>query len=145
MFGSQPDDPFTLLMLDVDRFKTINDGHGHATGDAEIRAVAGVLRETGALAGRLGGEEFGRLMTGHGPESGAAVDHRIRTRCVGRRVRGPDGDVAVTVSVGLADRSRGEGIEPLVRRVDGGLYAAKAAGRNRVAFIDGQGIFEIVG
>jgi diguanylate cyclase (GGDEF)-like protein len=145
LFGAQPHDPFTLLMLDVDRFKTINDGHGHATGDAVIRAVAGVLRETGAIAGRLGGEEFGLLMAGHGPESGAVVAHRIRTRCAGWRVRGPGGDVAFTVSVGLAEKSRGEGIEPLVRRADGGLYAAKAAGRNRVAFADGQGRFEIIG
>jgi diguanylate cyclase (GGDEF)-like protein len=145
LFEAHPEEPLTLLLLDIDHFKTINDGHGHATGDAVIRAVADVLRETGALAGRLGGEEFGVLMVGHGVGSGAVVAHRIRTRCASRRLQGPSGEVAFTVSVGLGERSRGEGVEALVRRADAALYAAKAGGRNRVAFDAGQGRPEIVG
>ena len=69
-------EPVSLLLLDIDRFKAINDGHGHASGDAVIRAVADALRETGATAGRLGGEEFGLLLQGHGG-GGGQVSPRI--------------------------------------------------------------------
>jgi diguanylate cyclase (GGDEF)-like protein len=145
LFETQAGDPLTLLLLDVDHFKAINDRHGHAAGDAVIRAVADVLRETGSVAGRVGGEEFGLLMSGHGSGSGSVVAHRIRTRCAGRRVRGPGGEIGFTVSLGLGERHPGEDVEALVRRADAALYAAKAGGRNRVAFDAGEGRPEIVG
>lgn len=134
----------SLLLLDIDRFKAINDGHGHAAGDAVIRAVADVLRETGAVAGRLGGEEFGLLLRGHGGGGATVAAHRVRTRCSGLRVRMATGTALFTVSIGVAERSAGERVEALLRRADEALYAAKTGGRDRVALSFGQGRTEIV-
>ncbi len=135
----------SLLLLDVDRFKAINDEYGHAGGDAVIKAVANVLRETGVPVGRLGGEEFGLLVRGHGGAGAGVAAHRVRTRCSGLRVRMPNGTASFTVSIGVGERSPDETLEALLRRADEALYAAKLGGRNRVALSSGMGRTEIVG
>ncbi|MFJ7441338.1 diguanylate cyclase [Methylorubrum thiocyanatum] len=137
-------DPVTLLLLDIDRFKAINDGYGHAGGDAVIRAVADVLRETGAVAGRLGGEEFGLLLPGHGGAGAGVAAHRVRTRCSGLQVRMPTGAAQFTVSIGIGERLPNEKVEALLRRADEALYVAKVGGRNKVAMNFGLGRTEIV-
>ncbi|TNC14367.1 diguanylate cyclase [Methylobacterium terricola] len=126
------DDLLCALMIDIDRFKAINDRHGHDGGDRVIRAVADLLKETGALAGRLGGEEFAVLMPGHGLGSAGVVAERIRGACARLRVPGRRGPIPVTCSLGLSAFVAGDTVETLLARADGALYAAKAGGRNQV-------------
>ena len=135
-----PPEPLTALMIDIDRFKAINDRHGHDGGDRVIRAVADVLKETGALAGRIGGEEFAVLMPGHGLGGAGVVAERIRAACA--RLRGPGrrGPIPVTCSLGLAAWNEGDTLESLLARADGALYAAKAGGRNQVVSATGEGL-----
>ncbi len=126
------------LMLDIDHFKQVNDAHGHAGGDAVLRAfseaVSGVMRE-GDLFGRLGGEEFAVVMAGVSRDEALAAAERVRTAVAAREVQFDDGAVRrVTVSIGLASTSGGHGatLHALLRRADEALYAAKGAGRDRV-------------
>lgn len=130
--------PASLLFLDLDHFKLVNDTHGHAVGDEVLAGFAHVLRRGcrgGDLAARMGGEEFAVLLPGTGRGPAALVAERVRrateAHTLGRTVR-----VAVTVSVGVAST---EGLpEPhlaadLLRKADAALYRAKSEGRNRVA------------
>ncbi|MDR7335390.1 GGDEF domain-containing protein [Roseateles asaccharophilus] len=123
--------PLSLLMLDLDRFKAVNDTHGHGVGDAVLRAFAqrvqAQLRPSDVCA-RYGGEEFVVLLSG--TKELLAVDAADRLRRAvadGPLVPG----VAITVSVGLATW-RDEDAAALLARADAALYAAKRGGRNRV-------------
>lgn len=136
--------PLTLLQIDIDHFKGINDRYGHDVGDVVIRCVARTLRETGAIAGRLGGEEFAVLMPGHGLAGAAVVAHRIRRQCAATTVpRQPD--LRFTASIGLAEWTPGDTIDTLLKRADLALYAAKRAGRDRVAVTSPSLHTEMVG
>lgn len=127
---------FSLLMLDLDRFKRINDTYGHQLGDQVLETVAGILRDAlreTDVAGRWGGEEFLVALPGSTSEDAGQVAERLRTRIRGTPVPLPGGDsLSVTTSIGLAVRESGESLDDLVRRVDEALYAAKAAGRDCV-------------
>jgi len=125
----------SLLMIDIDHFKAYNDGHGHVEGDRCLRAVAGslnaALQRASDLLARYGGEEFAALL----PETDAAAAQRTAERLhavVGRLA--PMLGQAVSVSIGVATLlpAPGDPSDLLVRRADRALYAAKAAGRNRV-------------
>lgn len=124
-------EPSTLLYLDVDHFKSINDRHGHGVGDQVLRRLAercrGELRGVDTLA-RLGGEEFVALLSGLGIEEAGRVAERVRVAVE----RDPAALEAVTISIGVAERRTGESVEAWMRRADQALYAAKQAGRNRV-------------
>jgi len=128
-------DAVGILMVDIDRFKALNDRHGHATGDAVLRAVGGAL--VGAVRGddvpaRFGGEEFVVLL--RNPTPGVAVEVAERIRAA---VRGLDlrrlavHQVSVSVGVAVAD-SPDEPIQDLIETADRALYRAKRAGRDRV-------------
>jgi diguanylate cyclase (GGDEF)-like protein len=131
-------DLLSALMIDIDHFKAINDRHGHDSGDRVIRAVADVLKETGALAGRVGGEEFAVLMPGHGLGSAGVVADRIQKTCARLRVPGRRGPIPVTCSLGLTAWAEGDTLETLLARADGALYAAKSGGRNQVVSVAGR-------
>jgi len=126
-------EPLSLLLVDVDNLKKINDTQGHAAGDAAIRHVADILtrrRRATDLPGRLGGEEFALLMPAT-PKDGAV----LTAERIIREVSGYPAPKAgtVTVSIGVAtmpEDAREE--EPLIRVADHRLYAAKAAGRNQL-------------
>ncbi|AWB23669.1 GGDEF domain-containing protein [Methylobacterium currus] len=133
-----PDDRLTALMIDIDRFKAINDRHGHDGGDRVIRAVADLLKESGPIAGRIGGEEFAVLMPGHGLGSAGRAAESIRQGCARLQVAGRHGPIPVTCSLGLAAWAEGDTLETLLARADDALYAAKAAGRDRVVSATGR-------
>lgn len=130
--------PCAVAMLDLDRFKTINDRFGHPAGDAVLRgtavAIAEAVRGTD-LAGRLGGEEFALLLPGDDLAGAASVAERLRD-AVATTVVHPGGTgQRVTFSAGIAalDPSGGEaGLESALAAADRALYAAKAGGRDRV-------------
>ena len=128
--------PLTALMIDIDEFKQVNDAHGHAVGDAVIKAVAQAcittLRETDVL-GRLGGDEFALLL----PETDDGREQAERLRATVERLRttlGGGSDLMITVSIGVAPARRVDGtIDHVLARADEALYEAKQSGRNRVA------------
>lgn len=121
-----------VVMFDIDHFKSINDRHGHATGDAVLRGVAAVATATVREAdrvGRVGGEEFLVVLRGADEAEAARVAERLREGVAAMRVEGAP---EVTASFGVACLREGEGTEALVRRADAALYAAKSDGRNAV-------------
>jgi diguanylate cyclase (GGDEF)-like protein/PAS domain S-box-containing protein len=131
-------EPFALLMLDLDRFKEINDLHGHVAGDAVLRTLArrwaGRIRTSDLLA-RVGGEEFCVVLPGTDAAGAFAIAEALRAATGGELVSIGDGlALKATVSIGVAAVARGEraDLEGLLRGADSALYAAKRAGRNRV-------------
>lgn len=127
-------EPLSVLMLDLDYFKRINDSHGHAAGDVVLVAVAQVLREELRgidLAARYGGEEFLAVLPATGARGALDVAERLRTRIAGLRMDYEGCEQRVTTSVGVATLAASEIAAALLERADAALYAAKAAGRNR--------------
>jgi len=134
--------PLALCLLDVDHFKNINDQYGHAAGDQVLSALAaaarGALRSSDVL-GRLGGEEFAILLPDTELAGALLVAERVREAVAAIEVRagemrgaGVAGSIHVTISLGVAERRGDEAIEPLLKRADRALYAAKDSGRDRV-------------
>jgi diguanylate cyclase len=128
----------TLLIMDIDHFKAINDAHGHLLGDKVIIAVANVLRactgERGPIA-RIGGEEFAVLLSHTSSAGGVELAERIRAAVEQGKIRRADTDESignVTVSLGLATCGDNEQFEAMIARADRALYQSNAAGRNRV-------------
>ena len=124
--------PLALIYLDLDDFKSVNDAHGHATGDAVLRLVADAMRgavRQADVVGRLGGDEFGVLM----PETDGAVAHAAATR-LGASIRTVfRGTPSVTASIGVVAVSGTEaGTDELLRKADQAMYEAKRAGKDRV-------------
>ena len=129
--------PLSVLLLDVDHFKRINDGRGHPTGDAVLRGIARVLEAVARksdFVARWGGEEF-VLGLPQTSEAGARVAaERVRRAVAAESLAAPDGGppVHATVSVGIASADAPWSVDRLVGRADTAMYAAKARGRNRV-------------
>lgn len=134
-------EPLGLLLVDLDHFKRYNDAHGHLAGDARLRQVSGVvlsLLPPGASASRYGGEEFCVMLPGHDLQAAKAVAERM-TRAVAALPADPDlpqldavpGSVSIGVAACVPDL--GDRPDTLLASADRALYAAKAAGRNRVA------------
>ncbi len=128
----------TLLIVDIDHFKAINDAHGHLLGDKVIVAVANVLRacvgERGPIA-RIGGEEFAVLLSHTSSAGGVELAERIRAAVEQGKIRRADTEESignVTVSLGVATSGDNDQFEAVIARADRALYQSKAAGRNRV-------------
>jgi two-component system cell cycle response regulator len=122
--------PLSVAVIDLDGFKAINDERGHAVGDHVLAAVAGALRASVRAedaVGRLGGEEFVVLLPDTAAEAAQHAAERLRAA-----VSAADGPEPITASVGWAALAPDESPDDLVRRADEALYAAKAAGRDRV-------------
>jgi diguanylate cyclase (GGDEF)-like protein len=126
--------PLSVVLADLDGFKEVNDEHGHAVGDAVLRAFAEVLRETlreSDLAGRWGGEEFLLLLPGAEKEGAAQLAERVRIRLAARRIPSVPG-LRVTASFGVAEYAGEANTEQLVAAADDALYRAKRGGKDRV-------------
>jgi diguanylate cyclase (GGDEF)-like protein len=134
--------PFILFLADLDRFKSINDRFGHAAGDDVIRSFGEILCahfDDTALCGRLGGEEFCIMLTGHELDSSRQILDSVQAALrVKRHARLPP-DVRVTVSWGIAVMAWGEPFDLALHRADMALYEAKAAGRDCYRFARAAG------
>jgi two-component system, cell cycle response regulator len=127
------DRPLAVVMIDIDRFKAINDQRGHRVGDEVLREVARRLegRLRGAdVAGRLGGDELLVVLPETDAQGAQALAHSIRDAVAERPVDTADGPIAVTLSLGSA-AWKDDSVEDLLERADRALYAAKGAGRDR--------------
>lgn len=133
-------EPLSIAIIDVDRFKAVNDRHGHLVGDQVLRAVAAALKSVvrrGETLARVGGEEFAILLPGSDEAGAEAVAERVRRAVETARVRVPavPEPLSVTASVGVASTSllpEGAGRAVLYGAADAALRAAKEHGRNRV-------------
>ena len=127
--------PAALVVADLDRFKALNDRHGHAAGDRVIAEFAARLRTaagTRAVAGRLGGEEFAVLLPMADPAAARLLAEAVRTVFSAAAIDGLPREVRATASFGIASRSGAEGLAELMCRADEALYHAKRAGRDGV-------------
>ena len=128
--------PLSVLVLDLDRFKALNDTHGHDAGDLWLKSFAdlcrGLLRREDLLC-RYGGEEFLALLPQTSGEAAMQVAERIRRSVEGMRIAHNGTDIAVTVSIGVATWNETvTDLKTMIAAADRALYRAKAAGRNRV-------------
>lgn len=127
--------PFSILSFDIDHFKKVNDSWGHAAGDAVliglVREAEAQLRRQDVLA-RMGGEEFAVLMPETNREGGEVIAERLRARIEQARFRYGSTEIAVTVSIGLAEADQAADIAEVLKAADEALYEAKRGGRNRV-------------
>lgn len=135
--------PVSVLMIDADHFKRINDTLGHVMGDRVLVALSHVIHSvcrTADLAGRYGGEEFAILLPATPMVTAQAVAERLR-RAVEIEVMQVAGlEKAVTVSIGIATAEAGlTPVEQLIEQADAAMYAAKRAGRNCVRVAEGDG------
>jgi diguanylate cyclase (GGDEF)-like protein len=124
-----------LMMIDVDRFKSINDRFGHEIGDRVLRHVAVVLRDAmrgDSVLARYGGEEFCAMVPVSDPAEAEAVAERVRDAVQARPFLLAGGSIEVTVSIGLACHRPGLTLREVLRTADSRVYFAKASGRNKV-------------
>lgn len=129
-------EPLSVLMMDVDHFKTINDTYGHAAGDQVLSTLSRALMQLVRgqdVVGRLGGEEFGVLLPGTDRAGAMEVAERLRQGIAALRIVHAGQRLPLTVSIGVAQYSPGEQtIDHALNCADHGLYSAKNAGRNRI-------------
>jgi diguanylate cyclase (GGDEF)-like protein len=129
--------PVSLLMLDLDHFKRVNDTHGHVAGDHVLAGFAALVRtclRKEDLLGRYGGEEFVVLLPGATAASAGALAERIRDTVETTPVKGLGQDISITVSVGCTTETGPSlpALQDMIARADEALYRAKHDGRNRV-------------
>lgn len=124
-----------ILMIDIDRFKHINDKYGHQMGDDVLTEIARVLLQQCRpydLVTRYGGDEFMVMLEAASPGSGVRTAHRIRQSIVGSPFRLGKRELHVTVSIGVIEGSKLGDFDSSLRKADDALYQAKEAGRNRI-------------
>lgn len=128
--------PFSLAILDVDHFKSVNDAHGHGAGDAVLKALGQLLTEEMRgidRAGRLGGEQFGLLFAEVPLAAGMAACTRLLQRLRETAISIAGGDLIVTASIGLVEGGpQDRSVEAILKRAEVALHAAKAGGRDRL-------------
>ncbi|MBT2338374.1 MULTISPECIES: GGDEF domain-containing protein [Pseudomonas] len=128
--------PLSLLMLDIDHFKRINDSYGHSVGDDVLKAVADSIKQqlrNVDMVFRFGGEEFLILLANTNRDAAAMIGERLRYAAQVQDYFAEGARIELTVSLGCATLLPGESVESLLRRADSALYVAKREGRNRLA------------
>lgn len=129
----------SLVTMDLDYFKKINDQFGHHSGDQALKAFAELIRANirpTDLAARMGGEEFCIVLPNSTPRGSTVIAERIRAQIEAMTIPTASGSIRTTVSAGIAYSTGAETIQSLLNRADDALYEAKAAGRNRVRTSD---------
>lgn len=132
---------FSLLLLDIDFFKKVNDEHGHPNGDRILRGVAAKISDsvrTNDFAARYGGEEFAVIFPGTGLDEALAVSERVRQDIAKTNFRLDDSNIKTTVSGGVAQCQKGMDADQIIAAADKALYNAKTSGRNTVLAADGR-------
>ncbi|MBO9588483.1 sensor domain-containing diguanylate cyclase [Devosia sp.] len=127
--------PNVALAIDIDRFKSINDAHGHPLGDQVLQSVAELLTaglRRGDVLGRLGGEEFAIVLPGAGIEEGTRVAERLREAIAAATLQHGNVTIATSVSIGIVEFHSPANLSRMLSLADEALYEAKNAGRNRV-------------
>jgi diguanylate cyclase (GGDEF)-like protein/PAS domain S-box-containing protein len=132
-FSRNPLDPFSVIFVDADHFKSVNDRFGHAVGDQVLIEIARLLQEetySGEVVGRYGGEEFVVLCPATDLAQAVRRAERLRTAIRSTKIPGQD-QLTVTASFGVAQIEPGDSVESVLRRADKALYTAKEQGRDR--------------
>lgn len=127
--------PASVLLMDLDHFKRVNDSHGHDAGDRLLCAFAETVRQQSRptdLIARYGGEEFCAFLPNAGQTSAMLLAERIRQQFSQVTIPVEDAALGTTVSIGVAEVAAGETVDAALQRADQALYAAKREGRNRV-------------
>ena len=137
----------SLLLLDIDHFKTVNDTHGHAVGDLVLKTlykqISNCFQRATDWCARLGGDEFAVVLEGTSLADGRACAERVRIAVADTRIAVPTGSIGITVSIGvsgleeIANRTEAT-VESLLEHADANLYASKAHGRNRITVLDAK-------
>ena len=128
-------EPLSLLMMDIDNFKSINDNYGHDVGDLVLKKLAEVIRKnvrTSDIPARFGGEEFVVLLPRTDEKGALMVAERIRNEFRNSSVKVDGKDVWTSVSIGLSVLSEEDNIDSLIKKADEALYQAKRSGKDRV-------------
>jgi diguanylate cyclase (GGDEF)-like protein len=134
-------EPVSVLMFDLDHFKSINDSFGHAVGDDALRLFASIIGTTmraNDVIARFGGEEFVAMLPGTMTEAVGAAE-RVRLAFEAAALEMEEGRLGATVSIGVASGQPGADIDTLIGNADAALYRAKLSGRNRVEQADEDG------
>lgn len=129
----------TMLLIDIDHFKRINDTHGHSCGDEVLKKLAEVLigcLRTSDLAARWGGEEFVIILPNTAKEHAIEVAERIRNKVDESEVPFEGDKIKVTISIGVSEARHSDSVQSLFDRADHRLYLAKEGGRNRICAFD---------
>jgi diguanylate cyclase len=124
----------SLLLIDLDHFKAINDQHGHPMGDEVIRRVSQLLyinTRAGDAVARYGGEEFAMILKGMRLAQAESIAERLRTQI--EAMAGLPESIRVTASIGIAMKDAGDTVASLLKRSDDALYLSKRSGRNQVS------------
>lgn len=129
--------PLSVLLFDLDKFKSFNDTYGHAAGDIVLKSFAKVMRKHARkrqdLVCRYGGEEFLMVLPGMDSDAAAEVADKIRLACHDEKVKAPSGEkLGFSTSIGVAQLQVEDDIDSLLQRSDDALYKAKDSGRDRV-------------
>jgi diguanylate cyclase (GGDEF)-like protein len=135
-----PPEVMALVIADIDRFKSVNDTHGHLVGDEVIRMVGRAMQSslgTYGRIGRIGGEEFALISFSAATERLIGSLWDFRDRIASTPIVVGSASVKVTISVGVASRKDGQNLDDLFAEADRALYLAKASGRNRVVSASG--------
>ena len=129
--------PVSVILLDLDKFKNINDTRGHFAGDLALQHLAKLLllsTRDSDICGRVGGEEFAILLPNTEAADAKKTAEKIRSSVANQPIKSPDGDFNITASFGIATGN--QGIEQLIKNADAAMYQAKEAGRNQVHHYD---------
>lgn len=128
--------PLSLLILDLDHFKSVNDSRGHAAGDAALQAICAVFANCGLrnsdFPGRLGGEEFALVLPETTVDCAREVAERLRKKIAATVIHFEDQHFSITASIGVGQYHDPETLATLLKRADLAMYHAKTSGRNRV-------------
>jgi diguanylate cyclase (GGDEF)-like protein len=123
----------SVILLDIDYFKEVNDLYGHAIGDEALRVIAGEAGRASTIVGRLGGDELCVFLDGCGEADAVETAEALRSRIANLAVKTTQGKASVSCSLGVAEFVPGEDVDDLIRNADLALYRAKLEGRDCVA------------